>query len=578
MWITDSTPSSDALTGLRFAFYGRVSTEDNQDPEASRNWQISRASALIEPIGGRIVVQFFDIGMSRSLPWKRRPQAKELLAALADPNRGFDAVVIGEPQRAFYDNQYSLTMPVFVHYDVGLWVPEVGGAIDPNSEAHDLIMSVFGGMSKGERNRVKVRVRSAMASQAKIEGRFLGGRPPYGYLLTDAGPHPNPGKAADGKRLHRLAPDPIAAPVVRRIFGDFLAGLGIKAIAERLTRDGVLCPSAHDRARNSHRKGVAWGSSAVRVILTNPRYTGRQVWNKQRKQEILLDIDDIAAGYETKLKWNGQEKWIWSDTVAHEPLVSVEDFESVQALLVTRRANQTQLPRDERPVERTYMLRGRLWCGLCGRKMQGNPNNGKPHYRCRYSAEYSTANHIEHPPTIYLREDAVVPRLDAWLAKAFAPHRLADTVAAMARASAGNDETEIIVAGLRKQLTHCERKLTQYRALLDEGADAATVAGWMREVETERIGVQAKLRSATGQQSMSEEEITAIVTALGDLVRVLTDANEADKMKIYEQLGVRLTYHLGANTLDVEVKTPNGPGTKTRSAEYVRNAGVRGGT
>lgn len=42
-------------------------------------------------------------------------------------------------------------------------------------------MSVFGGMSKGERNRIKIRVRSAMAAQAKIEGRFLRGRPPYGY-------------------------------------------------------------------------------------------------------------------------------------------------------------------------------------------------------------------------------------------------------------------------------------------------------------------------------------------------------------------------------------------------------------
>ena len=37
------------------------------------------------------------------------------------------------------------------------------------------------------------------------------------------------------------------------------------------------------------------------MILTNSRYTGRQVWNRQRKQEILLDIGDIAAGYETKL-------------------------------------------------------------------------------------------------------------------------------------------------------------------------------------------------------------------------------------------------------------------------------------
>src|SRR6266849_9268872 len=208
----------------RFAFKGRVSTEDNQDPEASRNWQISRSRALIEPASGIIVADYFDVGQSRSLPWKRRPRAAQLLADLADPHRGFDAVVIGEPQRAFYGNQYSLVMPVFTHYGVELWVPEVGGPIDPDSEAHDLIMSVFGGLSKGERNRIKIRVRSAMSSQAKIEGRYLGGRPPYGYRLIDAGPHPNPAKTADGKRLHTLAIDELPAEVVGRIFGLFIAG------------------------------------------------------------------------------------------------------------------------------------------------------------------------------------------------------------------------------------------------------------------------------------------------------------------------------------------------------------------
>ena len=35
----------------------------------------------------------------------------DLLAALRDPDRGFTAVVIGEPQRAFYANQFSLTYP-----------------------------------------------------------------------------------------------------------------------------------------------------------------------------------------------------------------------------------------------------------------------------------------------------------------------------------------------------------------------------------------------------------------------------------------------------------------------------------
>jgi hypothetical protein len=62
---------------------------------------------------------------------------------MSSAHAGFDAVVIGEPQRVFYGNQYSLTMPVFTRYGVQLWVPEVGGAVDPESEAHDLIMSVF---------------------------------------------------------------------------------------------------------------------------------------------------------------------------------------------------------------------------------------------------------------------------------------------------------------------------------------------------------------------------------------------------------------------------------------------------
>lgn len=35
----------------RFAFYGRVSTEDQQDPESSKGWQLARSQALIEPHG-----------------------------------------------------------------------------------------------------------------------------------------------------------------------------------------------------------------------------------------------------------------------------------------------------------------------------------------------------------------------------------------------------------------------------------------------------------------------------------------------------------------------------------------------
>jgi site-specific DNA recombinase len=64
------------------------------------------------------------------------------------------------------------------------------------------------------------------------------GRPPYGYTLADLGPHPNPAKAADGRRLHGLTPNPATAAVVVRIFSEFLAGNGLFVIAEGLTPRG----------------------------------------------------------------------------------------------------------------------------------------------------------------------------------------------------------------------------------------------------------------------------------------------------------------------------------------------------
>ena len=540
---------------LRFAFYGRVSTEDNQDPQASKNWQLTRATALIEPRGGLIVVQFFDIGESRSLPWKRRRRASSLLESLANPDRGFDAVVIGEPQRAFYGNQYGLTMPVFTHYGVQLWVPEVGGLIDPESEAHDLIMSVFGGMSKGERTRVKIRVRTAMQAQAKIEGRFLGGRPPYGYRLVDAGPHPNPGKAADGKRLHKLEPDPTTAPVVSRIFALYLSGLGIFAIAERLSRDGLPSPSAADPERNRHRTGEGWAKSAVKSILANPRYTGRQVWNKQRKDEVLLNVEDVALGYETRMRWNDADTWIWSDTIAQEPLVSVEDFEAAQRIAAQNgRGRQT---RARERVRRRYALRGLLVCGLCGRKMQGQFSHGAPYYRCRYPAEYALANRVQHPRNVYLAEHEVLPLLDDWLLRAFAPHRLTDTVHQLHAAQPQEPvRAEPADDGIQALIAECDEKLARYRAVADAGGDPATIAGWIAEVNAQRAAALAQRPAPKADTNktvrLSRTDIERLVGTFDHLRRTVSEADPAAKAEVYRQLRLTLTYYPSNNKIRAE--------------------------
>jgi len=272
--------------GLRFVFYGRVSTEDYQDPVTSLARQREQAAALVAG-RGRIVAQFFDIGQSRAVAWALRPQAAALVAALADPGRGWDAIVIGEYERAFYGSQYSLMAPLFEHYGVQLWMPEAGGRVDYGSEHDEQAMTVLGLSSKREITRTSIRVRTAMAAQTREQGRYLGGRPPYGYQLADAGPHPNEAHAAWGRRAHRLEPDPDTAHVVRWMFAQRLAGHSVARITRALNDAGIPCPSAAGPGRNPHRAGTACTLGTVATILGNPRYTGRQVWNRQRTDSEL---------------------------------------------------------------------------------------------------------------------------------------------------------------------------------------------------------------------------------------------------------------------------------------------------
>ena len=53
-------------------------------------------------------------------------------------------VAIDEPQRIFYDSQFGITFPAFVHYGVEPWGP----TIEPDSNAHDPVMALYGGVSK----------------------------------------------------------------------------------------------------------------------------------------------------------------------------------------------------------------------------------------------------------------------------------------------------------------------------------------------------------------------------------------------------------------------------------------------
>jgi site-specific DNA recombinase len=204
------------------------------------------------------------------------------------------------------------------------------------------------------------------------------------------------------------------------LLSDLLPG-----IARALNDAHVPCPSRADAERNSHRCGEAWTASTVVAILGNPRYTGHQVWNRQRTDHDPLhaqtgyDHEDVPDdnrdtgqhhGHLRVQHWNPTQDWVISTRVAHPALVSQADFLAVQGLRAARS--------NADGATRTYLLASLLQCSLCGRRMDSHWVNNRPGYRCRHGHTSTRSAATEHPPYLYIREDELLADLHAWLPQA----------------------------------------------------------------------------------------------------------------------------------------------------------------
>jgi site-specific DNA recombinase len=337
-----------------------------------------------------------------------------------------------------------------------------------------------------------------------------------------------------------LEPDPETSVNVTRIFDEFIGGSGLYAIAEGLTRDGILSPSGHDPARNRHRStshGV-WSKIAVRSILQNPRYTGFQVWNRQQRHEELLDVDDVALGHQSKMRWNDRSDWIWSENPTHEALVDLEQFTAAQAVFT---GAQRASVRRER-TKHTYLLSGHVHCAECGRRMQGSWNHKRAYYRCKFPAEYAVAKD-KHPKTIYVREDALTPAIDGWLAQLFDDDNIDDTCAALETGFGPDPAEQTRITAARKKLGECDAKLAKYRQALEAGTDPTIVGEWIAEVKLARKAAEISLRPKTADGRLTSAEIKDLVSQLKGIVAILDNADPIDRKAVYSELNLSIVYH-----------------------------------
>ena len=177
------------------------------------------------------------------------------------------------------------------------------------------------------------------------DGKRVSPSVPYGYRR-------------DPQDKQHLIVDEEAAAVVRRIFQMVIEGYGVKGIADALTADKVLIPSAYAKLHNpenDHSKGFhdpcLWSSTAVGYILEKQEYMGHTVLGKT-----------ICENYKTKKrrKAKPEELMIFRDT--HEAIVDEETWQLAHRLKKTIR--KPSYP--DRPAN---PLTGLLYCADCGHKL-----------------------------------------------------------------------------------------------------------------------------------------------------------------------------------------------------------------
>jgi site-specific DNA recombinase len=552
------TPATPAP---RYAWYGRVSTEDEQDPTLSFPRQLANAERQVGEAGGRIVAHYYDIesgtraygargsgGLSGfDIPIPRHGGLQDLLRDAARHPACFDRVIVESISRLSRNSSVAFR----VEDELRSASVRLCAADEPLEESFGTIVlrHVNIGIARGYHHELMVKSRQGQETSTR-QGWHTGGVALYGYRFTTHD-HPNPHKASRGMNKRTLELDPVRAPVVRAIYDWYLGGgMGLLQIRDRLNADPerYAPPMPVDPATA---RG-AWSRSSVWEVLRNPKYTGYQVWNRRARKK----------GHN---RTNPPEAWIWSEEPAHPAIVSREEHDAVQARArANERSRQGVDATIARPTaKRNYLYRGLLHCGICGLRMWGNHGRRCTYYSCQPSHQRSKDIPADHPPHVYLNEARLNAALLPFLATAlFGPERTGywrtclETAAEPERAAPAKERADEIEA----EIADLERRLTRQLINLEADDVSAALRRRVGERVTELEDAIAERRDhlvALARESMTEAPTLADVAPLLDRLPILATSldtvPQGELRALFDALQLDVVYQPAEGAADVAV-------------------------
>lgn len=227
---------------------------------------------------------------------------------------------------------------------------------NPHSESDDIIIPFKNLINEQYLRDFSVKIRSNLNVKRK-NGDFVSAFAPYGYKR-------------DVNDKHKLVLDQHAADVVRDIFRMKMAGMSQQKIADQLVEIGEPSPAEYKKRDTNYRAQfqtnlrASWSAVAVGRILKNPVYIGTLVQGRQTTPNYKVKKRVIKPEAEWHVIPN-----------AHEPIISREDFETVNGLFL----QDTRTPPQKRTV---YPLAGMMFCGDCGNNMVRKKAGKYQYYSC----------------------------------------------------------------------------------------------------------------------------------------------------------------------------------------------------
>ena len=212
-------------------------------------------------------------------------------------------------------------------------------------EGYDEVFDVLNAFNGMYPKTVSKKVKHVKQEAAK-EGKFMNSVAPYGYMKSPLD-------------KHKLIIDEEAAAIVRRIFKERADGDSARFICERLTKEGIDCPSFYHYRKFG--KGIevliqrekvnAWNATTVSSqLLRNQVYLGHMV---SGKREVVCIKDNIIEATD-------KDDWIIVPNT-HTPIISQELWDRVHQNL-----NDKQRVYRTKETGEVSLFAGVLKCADCG--------------------------------------------------------------------------------------------------------------------------------------------------------------------------------------------------------------------